>query len=620
VNNVNDKAFIYQNKANEAKDNQYISIQLNGSEKNRNAIGSKVILFTNNQIRTYEKFPVKGFLSSMEVPMLIGLKQTKLDSAFLVWPDNSFEKIDLTKQFNKQKSYTYKKGLPIFNYDIIKKYWPTAEYSMQDLTASSGINFKHQENVFQEFNREQLVPQMNSTEGPALAIADINHDQLEDIFVGGARGFAGAVFSQQPNGKFIKIPQPALALDSNYEDVAAVWADFNKDGHIDLAVASGGNEYYGKDVNMLSRIYLNDGKGNLRKLDNAIPIHNQSSAIIARDFNMDGAIDLFITSRVMAMNYGAPASSYVLFNTGDGHFKEVTEKVAPSLNEIGFITNAIEADMDGDGNKELVLTHQWGGIDLYNTKTQPWIKSTITNLPGWWNFAYPIDIDKDGDMDLVAGNLGLNTRLKATEEEPITLYYNDFDDNGKKEQVMSFYLQHKEIPFANKDEIQRQIPKIKKNFLYAEDFAKASLVDIFTKDKLNDALQYKAYYFANTVFINEGNGKFSPIQLPWEAQITAYKTAAVCDINGDALPDLLMMGNYFDNNVQMGRYDADYGTVLINQGKGHFKVKPFNGLSIKGQVRNMQPIKIAQQANQHFVLAMNSDSLRLIQINTPGNK
>ena len=620
VNNVNDKAFIYQNKANEAKDNQYVSIQLNGSEKNRNAIGSKVILFTKDQIRTYEKFPVKGFLSCMEVPMLIGLKQTKVDSAFLVWPDNSFEKIDLNKQFNKQVSYTYKKGLSVFNYDIIKKHWPTVEYSMQDQTASSGLNFKHQENVFQEFNREQLVPQMNSTEGPALAIADINHDQLEDIFVGGARGFAGAVFTQQPSGKFVKIPQPALALDSNYEDVAAVWADFNKDGHIDLAVASGGNEYYGRDVNMLSRIYLNDGKGNLRKLDNAIPIHNQSSAIIARDFNMDGAIDLFITSRVMAMNYGAPASSYVLFNTGDGHFKEVTEKVAPSLNEIGFITNAIEADMDGDGNKELVLTHQWGGIDLYNTKTQPWTKSTITNLPGWWNFAYPIDIDKDGDMDLVAGNLGLNTRLKATEEDPITLYYNDFDDNGKKEQVMSFYLQHKEIPFANKDEIQRQIPKIKKNFLYAEDFAKASLADIFTKDKLNDALQYKAYHFANTVFMNEGNGKYSPIQLPWEAQITAYKTASLCDINGDALPDLLMMGNYFDNNVQMGRYDADYGTVLINQGKGQFKVKPFNGLSIKGQVRNMQPVKIAQQANQHFVLAMNSDSLRLIQINKPGNK
>ncbi len=620
VNNVNDKAFIYQNKANEAKDNQYVSIQLKGAEKNINAIGSKIVLFTKDQIRTYEKFPVKGFLSSMEVPLFIGLKQTKIDSAFLIWPDNTYERIDLTKKLNQQVSYSYKKGLPTFNYGIIKNHWPNPEYTIDDQTAVSGIRFKHEENIFQEFNREQLVPQMNSTEGPALAIADINHDQLEDIFIGGARGFAGAVFTQQANGKFIKVQEPDLALDSNYEDIAAVWADFNKDGHLDLAVASGGNEYYGKDKNMLSRVYLNDGKGNLKKLDNAIPIHNQSSAIVARDFNKDGAIDLFISSRVMAMNYGAPASSYVLYNTGDGHFKDVTAQVAPSLNEIGFITNVSEADLNKDGSLELILTHQWGGIDVYNTRTSPWTKTSVTDLPGWWNFAYPLDIDKDGDMDLIAGNLGLNTRLKATEEEPITLYYNDFDDNGKKEQVMSFYLQHKEIPFANKDEIQRQIPKIKKNFLYAEDFAKASLVDIFTKDKLNDALQYKAYHFANTVFMNEGNGKFKAVELPWEAQITAYKTAAVCDINGDALPDVLMMGNYFDNNVQMGRYDADYGTVLINQGKGKFSVKPFNGLSIKGQVRRMQAIQIAGQNNQHFVLAMNFDSLRLIQINKPGSK
>jgi hypothetical protein len=402
--------------------------------------------------------------------------------------------------------------------------------------------------------------------------------------------------------------------------VAAVWADFNKDGHTDLAIASGGNEYYGKDKNMLSRLYLNDGKGNLRKLENAIPVHNQSSSIIARDFNKDGAIDLFISSRVVAMSYGAAASSYVLYNTGDGHFKDVTENVAPSLSSIGFITNTSEADINGDGVKELILTHQWGGIDAYNTQKSPWEKTAITGLPGWWNFAYPVDIDKDGDLDLIAGNLGLNTRLKATEEEPISLYYNDFDDNGKKEQVMSFYLQHKEIPFANKDEIQRQIPKVKKNFLYAEDFAKASIQDIFTKEKLKSADVYKAYHFANTLFINDGKGYFTPSVLPWEAQITAYKAASICDINGDALPDILMMGNYFDNNVQMGRYDADYGTVLINQGKGQFKAKPYNGLSIKGQVRNMKPIRIAGHVDQHFVLAMNSDSLRLIQINKSGNK
>ena len=232
-------------------------------------------------------------------------------------------------------------------------------------------------------------------------------------------------------------------------------------------------------------------------------------------------------------------------------------------------------------------------------------------MPGWWNFTLPVDIDLDGDMDFIAGNLGLNTRLKATEKEPITMYYNDFDDNGKFEQIITFYLQHKEIPFANKDEIQRQIPKIKKSFLYAEDFAKANLYDIFTKEKLKAAKVVKAYHFANTLFINNGKGQFTAKQLPWEAQITAYKAAVSLDANGDKWPDILMMGNFYDNNVQMGRYDADYGTILINNGKQEFKATPMNGLSIKGQVRKIAPIQLKKQLS--YVLGMNSDSLRLIQ-------
>ena len=242
----------------------------------------------------------------------------------------------------------------------------------------------------------------------------------------------------------------------------------------------------------------------------------------------------------------------------------------------------------------------------------------VTNLPGWWNFTLAVDLDGDGDLDLIAGNLGLNTRLKASKEQPIRMYYNDFDDNGKKEQIVSFYLQNKELPFANKDEIQRQIPKIKKSFLYAEDFAKASLADIFTKEKLNTSEISEAYHFANTVFINDGKGNFTPKELPWEAQITAYKTAAICDANGDELPDLLLMGNFYDNNVQMGRYDADYGTLLLNKGKGAFEAVPFNGLVVKGQVRKMNPIQIG--SSKAFVLGMNSDSLRIIQFSKSGNK
>ena len=613
VNNVNDKSFIYENKSNTDTANQFVTLGLIGSTQNINAVGAKVILFTPNEVRTYEKYPVKGFLSSMEIPLQIGLKNTKVDSSFLIWPDNSFQKLDLDKKINTTIKLKYKKGLPKFNYDVLNKHWPVKGYPVVDITAASGIQFKQEENVFQEFNREQLVPQMNSTEGPALAVADVNHDQLEDIYIGGARGFAGALFLQLPNRKFIKSTQPALALDSNYEDVDAVWSDVNKDGHLDLIVGSGGNEYYGKDKNMLSRVYLNDGKGHLNKLENAIPVYNQNSSILAADFNKDGYPDLFMSSRTVAMNYGAPADCHLLYNTGDGHFKEVTAKIAPALEKIGLITNATQVDIDGDGNKEILLTHQWGGIDVF-FPNKGWEKQAITNLPGWWNFTFPVDVDGDGDLDLIAGNLGLNTRLKASKEQPIRMYYNDFDDNGKFEQIISFYLEGKEIPFANKDEIQRQIPKIKNKFLYAEDFAKANLETIFTKEKLKSAQIYEAFHFANTLFINDGKGNFTAQELPWQAQMTAYKSATLCDANGDNQPDILLMGNFYDNNVQMGRYDADYGTILLNKGKAQFEAIPLNGLAIKGQVRRIQPIQLGE--GQSFVLGMNSDSLRIIQIIT----
>jgi hypothetical protein len=617
VNNVNDKSFIYENKANQDTANKYVAVTLKGSEKNTNAIGAKIVLFANNQLRTYEKYPVKGFLSSMEVPLLIGLKNTKVDSAFLIWPDNSFQQIDLNTQKNKILNYTYKKGLPGFNYDLMNNYWPVKGYPVTDITQGTGIKYLHQENVFQEFNREQLIPQMNSTEGPALAVGDINHDGLEDFYIGSGRGGKSAVYLQQKNGKFIHLPQPALSLDSNYEDVDAVWADVNKDGHVDLIVGTGGNEYYGKDQFMQSRVYLNDGKGNLKRLQDAIPVFNQASSIIVDDFNHDGHPDLFIASKTVSMQYGYPADSYVLYNTGDGHFKDVTEKVAPFLQKIGMITHAQQADINGDGVKEIILTHQWGGIDILYTKQNIWSKGSVTNLPGWWNFTIALDVDGDGDLDLIAGNLGLNSRLKATKQQPIRMYYNDFDDNGTSEQIVSYYVQGKEIPFANKDEIQRQIPLIKKKFLYAEDFAKAKMEEIFSAAKLKSSTIYEAYDFANTVFINDGKGNFSPIELPWQAQITSYKTAAICDANEDGLPDVIMMGNFYDNNVQMGRYDADYGTILLNKGKGQFEPTNFNGLVVKGQVRKIKPIHINN--NQQFILAKNADSLRVICIQNPIN-
>jgi len=609
VNNVNDAAFIYQNNTADSSSHS-VTIQLMGNVKNMAAIGAKIVLFAGKEIRTYEKYPVRGFLSSMEVPLLLGLKNTKVDSAYLIWPDNSFQNITIKDGKHQTLKFTYQKGLPQFNYQIITQTSILHSIPFQDITASTGIKYLHQENVFQEFNREPLIPHFNSTEGPALAIADINKDGLEDIFIGAARSFTGAIYLQKAGGTFDKVLQPALSLDSNYEDVDAIWQDVNNDGNVDLVVASGGNEYYGKDENMLSRVYLNNGEGHLTKKANALPVYGQFSKVIAQDFNKDGYVDLMLFGRVTPMNFGAIPDSYLLMNNKDGSFRDVTAENAPAFKKLGMVTNAVQVDINKDGNPEIVVCYEWGGIDAFELKSGKYIKEKITTLLGWWNVVIPVDIDGDGDMDLVAGNLGLNSRLKASKEEPIRLYNNDFDGNGRPEQIMSYYLQGKEIPFAGKDEIQRQLPMVKKSFLYAEDFAKATIDQIFSRAKLDAATVSTAYHFANTLFINEGNFKFRAEDLPWEAQQTAYKSGIVCDANGDKLPDVLLMGNYYDNNVQMGRYDADYGTLLLNQGKGKMIVEPLNGLQVKGQVRKIQSINIG--GKKSFVLARNKDTMLII--------
>ncbi|WP_431214617.1 FG-GAP repeat domain-containing protein [Puia sp. P3] len=243
------------------------------------------------------------------------------------------------------------------------------------------------------------------------------------------------------------------------------------------------------------------------------------------------------------------------------------------------------------------------------------VKKMVTTKKGWWNFLMPVDIDNDGDIDLIAGNLGLNSRLSASSEQPVRMYYYDFDGNGKKEQILTYYLNGKQLPFADKSELERQMPSLKKNFLYAKDFAKASLTDLFPEEKLSQADTFTADYFANSIFINDGHGNFTATALPWKAQLSPYRDAAVADVNADGLPDILLFGNYYENNIQMGRYDADYGTILLNKGKDSFSVTPLNSLAIKGQVRHILPLTIA--GSPSFILARNNDSARIIRFSSP---
>jgi hypothetical protein len=546
----------------------------------------------------------------MEISMHIGLRQVQPDSIFLVWPDNSYQQIPSTAK--GEVLIKYKPGLPPFDYAKIAGFYKQDTWQVKDISTQANLLFRHSENHFPEFDREPLLPHMLSTEGPALAVGDINLDGLDDIFIGSSRGGKSAIFIQAASGKFNRSPQPDLEADSLFEDVDACWVDADNDKDIDLLVLSGGNEFYGQDQHLMPRLYVNDGHSHFtRKKDAFQNLIQTFSCIAPNDFDGDGFVDLFIGGRAIPWRYGEIPRSYLLKNDGHGKFEDVTAAYAGELMNIGMVTDGVWCDLDKDGKEDLVVCSEWGKIEAFIRSNSGFHKEELTDMKGWWNFIFPIDVDKDGDLDLIAGNLGLNSRLSASIKEPVKLYYSDFDDNGKIDQLLTYHINGKEVPFANKMELELQMPFLKKKFLYAQDFAKASLPDLLPSGKLKSAQVLSANYFSNAILINE-NGRFSVRALPWEAQLTPYRDATEVDANGDELPDILLAGNYYGNNIQMGRYDADPGTLLINKGGGQFVAENLNGMLLKGEVRHIRKLNLANRRDV-FVIANNNDSLRLIQ-------
>ncbi|MEM9672349.1 MAG: FG-GAP-like repeat-containing protein [Bacteroidota bacterium] len=589
VNNVNMPAFIYRNQADTLTDHHWLRIALQGEGSNRNGIGAQVSLWSEGKLYYQEQSPQRGFQSSVDLRLLFGLGTIeRLDSMEVFWPDGRVTKkqnISTNQEIIVQQSEAQEQQ----SNPVEKNNDPTwfAEVEEKEI----GLSYVHQENDFVDFDRDRLLFHMLSREGPAVAVGDVNGDGREDMYLGGAKDQAGELYIRQINGNFRKKLVDDFEADKISEDVAATLFDADGDDDLDLYVGSGGNEFSGSSSALADRLYFNNGQGNFQRNPDALAYRFESTGTVkAADFDQDGDQDLFVGMRLRPFLYGVPVSGYLLENDGQGKFQDVTNQVAPALKEIGMITDSKWVDIDQDEDLDLVIVGEWMSIKLLiNEQGQLVDKTQIWGLlgsEGWWNCVEVADLDQDGDYDLVAGNHGLNSRFKATAEQPVSLWVNDFDRNGTAEQIITTYNDSNSYPLVLKHDLVMQMPSLKKKYLKYASYQGETIEDIFEPQQREGAIRYDAYVLESSVFYNE-EGQFRRESLPTEAQISPVQAIRIQDINSDGYPDLLLGGNFLGAKPEVGQYSASYGVLLMNQ-RGEWKeIRPSeSGLSVIGEIRH----------------------------------
>jgi hypothetical protein len=573
------------------------------------------MIFKGEQVIRVENHPVRGFQSSVPPRLFAGLgNMDDVDSMILIWPDHRFEVLD--KGFiNAHTSINWREDLPFwkFNHEIDDR-----ANEPLDVTAASGLNFVHKENKFIEFLREPLIPFMTSSEGPALAQGDVNGDGLDDIFFGSGKHQPSELHIQEKSGNFQKVEIELFEKDKTFEDVDALFVDIENDGDLDLVVASGGNEFYGESEYLLQRIYINNGSGLFNErmlLDSAF---FTAGCVAAGDFDNDGFTDLFFGARAEPNSYGVKPQSY-LFKNSEGKFVDVTADFAKGLRNIGLVKDATWVDIDSDNDLDLLLVSEWDNPKIARNNSGRFEIIDLSNLKGLWNFVYPGDFDQDGDIDFIAGNMGKNTKLKASTELPLTMYVNDFDDNGKVEQLLTYYVEGEETLFANHMEITKQMVKLKKDFLYAKDFAKAKPKDLVGEQAMRNAEKFSINTNAHYLFlnINPSEIEFEALELPQRAQFSTQRVAQTIQVTEDTT-QIFLGGNFWDNAIEAGWYGADYGNILKVARDGNMVIEPFIRGGITGQVRKAGIIEWNQGIS--LILTRNNDSALMYRLSERINK